>query len=506
MENYDQNSKIGLVDKIQCRNPITENYFNLTMQHIKLFQLIAYQGFMTLQQMDKYFALINKDDNKHISKHTLSRWAAARKGILSKATKSHHNMYSLNPWMVDWLIDNQFISDNDISRRQRNIHNLLLVESVTNGIYQAWKTCMESDYYQRVQNKLENGFALLAFARNVKNKKALSGLIKDSKDHVTDIKQLQQDNGLPKWLYGLDIRTYNRQLNITEEQAINLTLKPDALLRFKRTTIYVELDNRNESNFTLVEKIMNYISHARTHSKIDMNLLFIFNDGSLKNDRITQYKVPTSKLSAILQSTVAQQMSFGNKTLQVFKAYQQTPNLHIYLAPLKESYIDFSDILLNEDLRAKCLRSLKYWTNNMHPRFHALYKLNDNNNRYANNTAEGQLLLNNSTRKSPKVQFIFGQEHLMDTAISTLIAFNKAKSIHMAPFIILPVRNQEITLAMFKRLIRRNLRNLKQFSFNTIALLQQTPDYDYEHPTIKVFSHALANEQSSIPLNDKLIK
>lgn len=501
-----QENKIGIVEKIQCRNPITENYFNLTMQHIKLFQLIAYQGFMTLQQMDKYFALINKDSKKHISKHTLSRWSASRKGMLSKATKSHHNMYSLNPWMLDWLVDNQFISDNDISKRQRNIHNLLLVESVTNGIYSAWETCMQSDYYQKVQKRLENGFALLAYVRNIKNKQAIKRIIQDNK-RISDINALKKDNGLPRWLYGLDLRTYNRQLNITEEQAINLTLKPDALLRFKDTTVYVELDNRNESNFTLVEKIMNYINHAANHPKTKMNLLFIFNDGSLRNDRITQYKVPTSKLSSILQSTIAQQMTFKDNTLQVFKAYQLVPNFHVYLSPLKESYVDFSDILINEGLNDKCIRSLEYWSAHVHPRFHVTYELDKNSkNRYASNTAKGRLMLDNSTKKSPNIQIILGQEHLIDTSISTLIAFNKARTVHAAPFVVLPVRDNAITLSTFKRLIRRNLGTLKQFSFNTVAVIQQTPEYDYKHPMVKVLNHSLAVEQKLIPLNMSLFK
>lgn len=499
---------IGIGDnrRIRCVNPNTGNYFNLDLKYLQLFQIIAYQGFMTLQQMNKLYALITNDKSKYISKHTLSRWTSSKKGIFNKTMKSHHNMYRLNTWMIDWLIKNNFLEESDVSLRQRNIHNLLLVESIVNGIYYTWCTCLKSPFYQRLQSALENGFALLAVVRNIKNESTVKQIIEYNNKHNCTFEQLSHEQGLPSWLYGLDLRSYNRQLGITSKQARSLFLKPDALLKFGNTVSYIELDNRNENNFTLIEKIMTYIEHASNHPKVKMNLLIVFNDGSLNNDRITQYKIPTTKLNAIVQATVAQQMTFKNKTIQVFKAYKKTPNLSIYLSPLGESYIDFADILLNENIITKCIRSLKYWSANLKPPFHAKLKLSKDQSRYHRVTAEGYLLLNNSTKKTPKLQFIFGQEHKIDTAISTLIAYNKASSLHAAPIIVLPVREKAITLVMFKSLIKSDLKRIHQFNFNTIGIIQQTLDYDYSQPTVKVLNSPLAEGQNKVPFNSKYIQ
>ena len=138
------NSKIGIPPllKMKCTNPKADNSFYLKASHIQLFQLIAYEGFLTLQQMNRFYEMITKN-HQHISKNTLTRWSLPKKGILSKKTKNHHNMYSLTPWMVDWMIENSFLTSNDIGNRQRNTHNLLLNESICNGIYNAWKTLID---------------------------------------------------------------------------------------------------------------------------------------------------------------------------------------------------------------------------------------------------------------------------------------------------------------------------------------------------------------------------
>ena len=127
-----------ILKKITCQHPSYKKKYYLTVSHIELLQMIAYHGFLTLEQMSKYYQMICNDDSKVLSRGTVDRWTAKRSGILAKTTKEHHNMYTLTPWVVKWLREHMFLLEQDVGTRNPNMHHLLLNNAICNGIYQTW--------------------------------------------------------------------------------------------------------------------------------------------------------------------------------------------------------------------------------------------------------------------------------------------------------------------------------------------------------------------------------
>ena len=171
-----------------------------------------------------------------------------------------------------------------------------------------------------------------------------------------------QNNQLPVWFYGLDLRSYNRQLNIDYK---NLTLKPDGLICFGHHLIYLELDNLMETNQRLDDKIIAYMPHAVHYPHEQIDLCMIFNDGSIRNQRVANSHRPSHKISQIVSDMLNIRLrdNQNNNLIFMYRYYEKLSNLNIYLSPLVDCWIDISDIFQRVDLNYRDQRTETEWEN-----------------------------------------------------------------------------------------------------------------------------------------------
>ncbi len=67
----------------------------------------------------------------------------------------------------------------------------------------------------------------------------------------------------------------------------------------RRQEIFVEQDNRTESNNTQIQKILNYISYALEHPQRDILLMISITDGSLSSPKVPKYTNIGRKLASL---------------------------------------------------------------------------------------------------------------------------------------------------------------------------------------------------------------
>lgn len=494
-----------ILKKITCQHPSYKKKYYLTVSHIELLQMIAYHGFLTVEQMSKYYQMICNDDSKVLSRGTVDRWTAKRSGILAKTTKEHHNMYTLTPWVVKWLCEHMFLLEQDVGTRNPNMHNLLLNNAICNGIYQTWENLLASDYYREHGASLENGFALLQVVRNFNHMDRANEIIHNSQQQDREsFERAEYQQGLPAWLYGLDVRTFNRQMQFDFKDTQELVLKPDAMLKCGNKIIFVELDNRTESNYTLVDKVKTYIDYAIKHPKYLYSMELIFNDGSVRNSKVTQYKIPTRKISMIIQGLMGETMVLNGQRMPVFRAYEYAKNLRVYISPLKESWVDYNDVLLNESLTDQIKRTITGWNEQVKQyRLIVQKQAQKARSRYTRYIYPGCISKANTALRSPKIQIVLGQEHLLDTMLTLLNAVHNAQQTSISPLVIYPYRNISLNALYSTQLVDRSLRNAKTYAFHNVFLLQTDDQYDYQHPTFKLLSHAESLQNNNVPLDEK---
>lgn len=496
---------------VVCQIPNSHKTYRLTIEQLQLMVLISYHGALTYAQMNRLFALLHNNPDMQISNATLKRWCINTNGLLGKKIIQHHAMYHLNKWFIEWMHQYHILNLDDISLRKSNLHNLLLNETLINGLYYTYLNVLQDKYYHRINQQLDNGFALLAYLRNRNNKHGNQIIeyssIQAKKSVINRFKELQKimHQNVPQWLYGLDMRSYNRQLNITWNKAQQLILKPDAVFRFNHHTIFFELDNRTENNYTLIDKMKNYLYHASKHPKENFNICFVFNDGSLRNQKVTHFRYPVRKISFLAQAMFIQKMHFKHQEVSLIQAYREVPNCNFFLAPLKTSWIDINDIMQVDSLNNLVMNTLRYWQKKYaHTKGGisiAFDKQKTQNVKYMRNTFSGNLISNQDASVSPKIRFIFAQEHLIDTLISQWIAQYVFENQHTPVILVYPYRNQIITPNLISIIIHKKLANQRQFAFDGFAILKLDSDYHTSYPSVKLPCSIKPAEQKTVPFD-----
>lgn len=486
--------------RITCTRPHTQSTFALSRAQIQLLQLTAIFGFLTAQQIDRLYQILTLND-KGFSSSTLARWSAPRKGILTSKTKAHHNMYTLATWAQQWLIDQSFLTPSMIGSRVRNTHNMLLNEALINGLFMTYQ-----DVYQAPQDSQEffTGFGLLAYQHAAVSPKNSADTILQQEKTLLSMsleESLRVTNTLPAWLYDLDLRTFNCQSNRSFQDNRQSDFRPDALISRAQDhlRIYVEFDNRTETNYALVDKFANYIEYAQAHPSEQINLLMIFNDGSIRNTGITKYRPPMTKITALMQATIVQQMH--DQQTPIFLAYEHTKNIRIFLSPLKDSWVDFRDLLISQPLRSMCHATITNWQEHFNQQLRLAIGTNHPTRRYQLYTYPAQFIQANTALRGPVMRMILGQEHLLDTMITFKMAIQHNQQ-HPV-IVIYPQRFQAVNAVLDSKTVNHYLESLVEYMFTVPAFIQVTPDYSWEQPTVKVLSSLLSTEAHGVPISTK---
>lgn len=500
--NYDYFGDImtSTQQRIICMRPHTKSKFSLSRAQIQLLQLTAMFGFLSAQQIDRLYQILTLN-NKGFSSSTLARWSAPRKGILTSTTKAHHNMYTLANWAQQWLSNHSFLTAEMAGSRVRNIHNLLLNEAIINGLFMTYQDIRSSS---KGSHDFFTGFGMIAYQH------ALSTPI-NSADTL-----LQQENALltapleeslkvteaiPAWLHGLDLRTFNCQVGRSFQDNLQTEFQPDALISRpqEHLRIYVEFDNRTENNYTLVDKFANYIEYAQTHPSEQVNLLMVFNDGSVRNAGLTEYRPPMTKITTLSRATIVQKMH--DQQTPIFLAYEHTKNIRIFLSPLKDSWVDFRDLLIAQPLHSMCHTTITNWQKHFNQQLKLAIGTNHPTRRYQVYTYPAQFIQANTAQRGPVVRIILGQEHLLDTMITFKMA---AQHNQQHPVLVVyPQRFQAVNAILDSKAVNPYLESLAEYMFTVPAFIQVNPNYSWHQPKVQVLSNQLSTECYAVPISTK---
>lgn len=486
--------------RITCTRPHTQSTFILSRAQLQLLQLTAIFGFLTAQQIDRLYQILTLND-KGFSSSTLARWSAPRKGLLTSKTKAHHNMYTLTTWIQQWLIDQALLTPQMIGSRSRNIHNLLLNEAVINGLFMTYQ-----DIHTTPQKSHDffTGFGMIAYQHALLTSTNTKDTILQKEEAFFTApleKSLKVIDYIPSWLHGLDLRTFNSQVHRSFQDNSQTDFRPDALVSRLQDhlRIYVEFDNRTETNYALVDKFANYIEYAQAHPAEQINLLMIFNDGSVRNTGITKYCPPMTKITALMRASIVQQMH--DQQTPIFLAYEHTKNLRIFLSPLKDSWVDFRDLLLAQPLHSMCHATITNWEKHFNQQLKLAIGANHPTRRYQLYTYPAQFIQPNTTRRGPVMRMILGQEHLLDTMITFKMAEQHQQQ-HPV-IVVYPQRFQVINAVLDSKAVNHYLESLVEYMFTVPAFIQVNPNYSWQQPTVKVLSSSRSTEAHTVPISTK---
>ena len=159
-----------------------------------------------------------------------------------------------------------------------------------------------------------------------------------------------------------DFSPFNRQFKNEFAEKNELPFVADMMISFnrhhQRHELFVELDNRTESNDRQANKILNYLQYAIKHPKKDIEVIFAVTDGSLSSNRVKNFANVGRKLgnlaNRIMQTFVVQ----NGQQVYLADLYQQASNLQVRLCGVSEAYLDVAEYLLGSNYFPDYLISL----------------------------------------------------------------------------------------------------------------------------------------------------
>ena len=250
----------------------------------------------------------------------------------------------------------------------------------------------------------------------------------------------------------------------------------------RRQEIFVEQDNRTESNNTQIQKILNYISYALEHPQRDILLMISITDGSLSSPKVPKYTNIGRKLASLSSKFLKSYLSDENgERIFLSQMYKQANNLKIVLSGVSESQIDLTQFLLGSNYSMDYYQTVKKYVaeiNKNSSQWNASLELskefstiihdpelatqpldklssfNENSPakglwRYTDTMYASPILgtihyRNKLSRQRYNQPVIIGDEHSLDTVIQTLELINRASAIK-APVVIYPHRERPVT-------------------------------------------------------------
>ena len=253
----------------------------------------------------------------------------------------------------------------------------------------------------------------------------------------------------------------------------------------RRQEIFVEQDNRTESNNTQIQKILNYISYALEHPQRDILLMISITDGSLSSPKVPKYTNIGRKLASLSSKFLKSYLSDENgERIFLSQMYKQANNLKIVLSGVSESQIDLTQFLLGSNYSMDYYQTIKkyvaeinknstQWNANLElskefsmiihdpelatQPLDKLSSFNENSPakglwRYTDTMYASPILgtihyRNKLSRQRYNQPVIIGDEHSLDTVIQTLELINRASALKdtCPPVVVYPHRERPVT-------------------------------------------------------------
>ena len=155
---------------------------------------------------------------------------------------------------------------------------------------------------------------------------------------------------------------FNRQFGNSFAEKNELPFVADMMVSFNRHHVrhelFIELDNRTETNDRQANKILNYLQYAIKHPNKDIEVIIAVTDGSLSSNLVKKFSNVGRKLgnlaNRIMQTFVIQ----NGKRVYLADLYQEASNLQVRLCGVSEAYLDVAEYLLGSNYFPDYLVSL----------------------------------------------------------------------------------------------------------------------------------------------------
>ena len=149
-----------------------------------------------------------------------------------------------------------------------------------------------------------------------------------------------------------DCSSFNRQFS-NEFAQHDLPFIADMMISFnrlhRRHELFIELDNRTESNDRQAEKARNYIEYALRHPKKEIEMIIAVTDGSLSSPRVPDYNNVGRKLGNIASRILQTYLVRDGHRVYLSDLYQQAANLTIKITGVSEAHLDVAEFLLGSN-------------------------------------------------------------------------------------------------------------------------------------------------------------
>lgn len=273
-----------------------------------------------------------------------------------------------------------------------------------------------------------------------------------------------------------DFRTFNKQLGNQFGESREFPFESDMMISFtrnnRRQELFIELDNRTESNQIQIQKVINYIWYARHNPDKDIQMIISVTDGSLPMPpKFLTYSNVSRKLGSLTSALIKAYFHDKNgEKIYLYKAYMNTPNLTIKVSGVSETGVDVAEFLLGSNPFNKQYAALQSLIRTFESSGH--YKCTLSVNSVYRKCTASSVFMNYDynlggttstqfeyshaikdprlgfleittllTHKKAKVPIIFGLEHSLDTVITQL----QLSSSTTQPIVIFPPRERLLT-------------------------------------------------------------
>lgn len=147
--------------------------------------------------------------------------------------------------------------------------------------------------------------------------------------------------------------SFNHQFGNQYGQDNELPFVADAMISFthhgRKQKLFVELDNRTETNATQVQKILNYTWFALTHPDIDIEMLIVTTDGALRSRRLNHYTNVNRRLCNLAAKASETVVNAQGHRVLLTDLYRQATNLKVTLTGVSEAHVDIAQFLLGSN-------------------------------------------------------------------------------------------------------------------------------------------------------------
>lgn len=154
-------------------------------------------------------------------------------------------------------------------------------------------------------------------------------------------------------LEDFDFRSFNRQFANKFAQHDVMPFIADMMVSFnrhdRRHELFIELDNRTETNDRQASKVRNYIEYALQNPDKEIEMVIAVTDGSLRTTKVKEFNNVGRKLANIANRIMQTYVTIDGQRIYLSDLYQRASNLQVRLTGVSEAYLDVAEFLLGSN-------------------------------------------------------------------------------------------------------------------------------------------------------------